>query len=183
MVSARRRLAASGICSAIMAAISESVMRRRARTRAICTLRGAETTTTWSTCRSPPVSNSSGMSSTAKSARAARARARKRRCALPHHGVQDLLQLAQCGRVGQDFCAQRGAVQRAVGDGAGKRLGDRGQGAAVRAPCRAWTVASASNTGTPARRKAAAAVDLPMPIPPVRPMIFMWPVYRRPSGR
>ena len=40
-------------------------------------------------------------------------------------------------------------------------------------PCSLCTVASASNTGMWARRNAAAAVDLPMPIPPVRPMIFI----------
>src|SRR3970282_64180 len=34
-----------------------------------------------------------------------------------------------------------------------------------------WTTSSASWTGTPRRRKLAAAVDLPMPIDPVRPRI------------
>lgn len=38
--------------------------------------------------------------------------------------------------------------------------------------CCLWTAASASKTGTPARRKTAAAVDFPIPIPPVKPMIF-----------
>ena len=38
--------------------------------------------------------------------------------------------------------------------------------------CSRCTAASASNTGMRARRNAAAAVDLPIPMPPVRPMIL-----------
>lgn len=38
--------------------------------------------------------------------------------------------------------------------------------------CCLWTAASASKTGIPARRNTAAAVDFPIPIPPVKPMIF-----------
>src|SRR5262245_37615269 len=63
--SARRRFSASGICLARMAANLSSVIPGRANTRSRCTSGGAETTTTASTRASPPVSNSSGMSSTA----------------------------------------------------------------------------------------------------------------------
>src|SRR4030081_3880118 len=39
--------------------------------------------------------------------------------------------------------------------------------------CRAWTAASASYTGTPICRSIFAAVDLPMPMDPVRPTIII----------
>ena len=63
--SARRRFSASGICLARMASNFSSVMPGRSRTRSRWTSAGAETTTTASQRWSPPVSNSSGMSSTA----------------------------------------------------------------------------------------------------------------------
>jgi hypothetical protein len=49
MASAAARLTASGACAARMAAICESLIRRRRRTRAFCTSAGAVTTTIWST--------------------------------------------------------------------------------------------------------------------------------------
>ena len=48
-----------------------------------------------------------------------------------------------------------------------------GGSAAPPGACRAWTAASASYTGTPICRSILAAVDLPMPIEPVRPTIII----------
>src|SRR5262245_23953099 len=62
--SARRRFSASGICWARIASNFSAVMPGRSSTRARCTSGGADTTITASTRSSPPVSNSSGMSST-----------------------------------------------------------------------------------------------------------------------
>ena len=61
--SARRRFSASGICRASSAS-SRSRLTPRSSTRARCISGGADTTTVASTRPSPPVSNSSGMSST-----------------------------------------------------------------------------------------------------------------------
>src|SRR6478752_870339 len=76
--SARARLSASGICLARIAANFCSVMPERSATRSRCTSGGAETTTTASQRFSPPVSNRSGISSTATDAPLRSASARNR---------------------------------------------------------------------------------------------------------
>ena len=48
--------------------------------------------------------------------------------------------------------------------------------------CSSCTAASASNTGIRARRNAAAAVDLPMPMPPVRPRTIIVSAGPRPRS-
>src|SRR5262245_21969158 len=78
---ARARFSASGICLARMASSFSMVMPGRSSTRARWTSGGADTTTTASTRRSPPVSNRSGISSTATFSPRAFASAIRRRSA------------------------------------------------------------------------------------------------------
>src|SRR5450759_212111 len=66
--SARRCFSSSGICLARMAASLPAVMPGRSKARIRCRSAGADTTTTASQRASPPVSNSSGTSSTATGA-------------------------------------------------------------------------------------------------------------------
>ncbi len=123
--SARRRFSASGIWRAITAAMSASLIRRRARIRCICTARGAETTTIRSTRWSPPVSSSSGMSSTTARVATPPGARDEGALLLPHHRVQNALQPGQRIRFAQHRVTQRRPVDRAVAHRAGKRRRDR----------------------------------------------------------
>src|SRR4029077_20568842 len=84
--SARARLSVSGIWLARIAANFCSVIPGRSNARARWTAAGAETTTTASQRLSPPVSNMSGISSTATPAPRCSASARKRSSALRTSG-------------------------------------------------------------------------------------------------
>ena len=129
---------------------------------------GAVTTTTASQRRSPPVSNSSGMSSTATGARGGRAPARNASSLGAHQRMHDRLELAS-GAAGSPStrAPKRRAVDDPVRDGAGKRrLDQRGRRRRDRgdAPPRRHRAPERR-----ARRNIAAVADLPMPIEPVRP--------------
>ena len=141
---------------------------RRSRRRAAWTVRGAETTMTKSVRRSPPVSNSSGTSSTTARAPARRARARKPRSAARTSGCT--MRSRRSSAPGSRITTARRAA-RSMTPSWTVPGNEAAIGRTARPPrrCSACTVASASNTGIRARRKHAAAVDLPMPIPPVRP--------------
>ena len=166
---ARRRFSASDICRAMAASISAWFHRRRARRRAAWTARGAETTMTKWARRSPPVSNSSGTSSTTARAPARRARARKPRSAARTSGCT--MRSRRLSAPGSPITAARRAA-RSMTPSRTVPGNDAAIGRTARPPgrCSACTAASASNTGIRARRKQAAAVDLPMPMPPVSPI-------------
>ena len=88
-------------------------------------LAGADTTTTASTRSSPPVSNRSGMSSTATFSPRASASARSRRSASCTSGMNDGLEPFERRVVAQNARGQLVAIDLAVRGGAGKRRLDR----------------------------------------------------------
>ena len=184
--SARARFSASGICRARICSNFSAVMPGRASTRARWTSAGAETTAILSTCRQPPSSNSSGMSS--RTSGAARCAARKA-CALARHRRMDQglepaqrLGVAEHG-LGQRWRDRRRRRRSCPGNALRSRRPARPSG-----PCRRCTTASASNTGTPSSANICATVDLPMPIEPVRPRMIIGSAARAapvssPAGR
>ena len=131
-------------------------------------LRGAVTTTTASTRASPPVSNSSGMSSTTmrRAGRARRARnalgvgahQRDGRCASRRRSAAAIAEHAG---------GQRRAVDAGRRGGAGKARLDRRHGG--RAIERVHRGVGVVHRHARPRRTCAAVADLPMPIEPVRP--------------
>ena len=121
MKSARRRFSASGICLARIASNFSVVMPGRASTRARCTSGGAETTTTASTRLSPPVSNSSGMSSTATFSPRRRRLGEEPPLGLPHQRMDDRLEPLE----------RRGIVEHARGKPVAIDLAARGPGNAA----------------------------------------------------
>lgn len=172
IVSARRRFSLSGICRAMMAAVWVASKPRRRCTRFSCIVCGAETTTTRSTSRSPPVSSSNGISRTASGFPANRTRRKNAASSCLTMGCR---MLSSCLRAsGLPSTARRNATRSTAPFSTvpGKAASMAATARPPR-PCSLWTAASASNTGMPPRRNTAAAVDFPIPIPPVSPMIFI----------
>ena len=102
--SARRRFSASGICRASSAS-SRSRLTPRSSTRARCISAGADTTTVASTRLSPPVSNSSGMSSTTIRRAWRSASARNFCLGFAHQRMHDRFQPLQRRRIAQHALA------------------------------------------------------------------------------
>src|ERR671918_2494295 len=144
---------------------------------------GALTTATASTRRSPPVSYSSGMSSTASGRRAAAQRSRKRRSALRTSGwtiASSWPSAAASPNTRRPSAARSMAPAESTHPG---NAAPTGPAAAPLGANRQCTAASASNTGTPKLRKVWLAVDLPMAIEPVRPSTNMALARCRQSGQ
>lgn len=149
------------------------VMPGRRNTRCSCKKAGHETTTTASHRPWPPVSNSSGMSSTTRSVPRRAWRLRKSCSAWRTRGWR---------MASSRFSAARSPNTRRPSSArsTAQSLATPGNSASTAAtalppgPNRRCTVASASCTGTPRRRSIAAAVDLPMPMEPVRPKTFIY---------
>ena len=94
----------------------------RSRIRAFCTSGGAETTTTASTRRSPPVSNKSNLLALALRI------GQKALLGLVHERMNDVLEPLQCRRVIDDSCGELDAVDYSPRGCSGKgclNCGDR----------------------------------------------------------
>src|SRR5476649_1770183 len=127
-----------------------------------------------STRRSPRPSNSNGISSTTSGAPRCAARFRKARCFCPTSGCTMASSLRNASLLPKTRApsAWRSSTPFFTTPGNAASIG----GSAI--PPGAWsacTAASASYTGTPICRSILAAVDLPMPIEPVRPTMTIRP--------
>ena len=118
-------------CFDLMPESWASVMPGRARTRAVCTASGADTTTMWSQSVSSPVSNSSGMSSTATGSLRRPVSARKSRRASATRGWDDRFEPRQRSRIRKHTGAEPLAVDRPVLADARKSGLDGGNGRAA----------------------------------------------------
>ena len=171
-MSALRRFRTSGTCWRRMPSSWSAVMPGRAMTRWRCRKTGALTTRVASTRRSPRPSNSSGMSSTTSFSPRRAARFRKARWRWPTSGwtMASSLRSACLLPNTRAPSAWRSSTPFFTTPGNAASIGGS---AAPPGACRAWTAASASYTGTPICRSILAAVDLPMPMEPVRPTIII----------
>ncbi len=155
-----------------MTALTSSlVIRRRNLIRCSWIRAGADTTTTKSTRASAPVSSSRGISRTATVFPIRRIRLRNARSSWRTRGCRIF---SNRGKAAASLTICRRSTSRTTSPFTTAPGNARAIHSTARPPraCCLWTAASASKTGMPARRNIAAAVDFPMPIPPVKPMIF-----------
>src|SRR5262249_42704716 len=133
---------------------------------------GALTTRVASTRRSPMPSNSSGMSSTTSLSPRRAARLRKARWRWPTSGWTMASSLRRACLLPNTRAprAWRSSTPSFTTPGNAASIAGN---ATPPLAWTAWTLASASYTGTPIWRSIFAAVDLPIPIEPVRPTIII----------